>query len=553
VFSTDRFSTNLQTLGAGNYRLGLIDPDGSEIRPLPSFEDVKNINPKWSADGASVFFISDRNGISNVYRLDVASGETSQVTDLLTGASGITSLSPALSVARDRLVYSVYEKGQNRIYAIEGARMAGTALSDASDRNRAAMLPPRDRPGTEVAALHREPTFGLPTNQKVETESYKPKLSLDYVGQTSIGVGTGPTGTFVGGGVSFMFSDILGEHNVGAVLQVNGRFEDFGGIVGYENRKHRWSWGAQIEQIPYVTGSFATGQDQSGAIIEKSELFRETDRALQTYIAYPFSRASRFELGAAARHISFGREIETLAFDPFTGQLLAQDRQKLDAPSGIGFGEGSAALVYDTALFGPTSPILGQRYRFEVSPTFGGVKYTGVLADYRRYVMPVRPITLAGRVIHYARYGSGGEDNRITPLFIGYPNLVRGYDVNSFSAGECGNNAATCPVFDQLVGSRIGVANLELRLPLLGLFNRRNLYGPIPVELIAFSDWGVAWTASEKAKFLGGDGTRRIVKSYGGGARINVLGFAVVEIDYVKPVDRPQKGWSWVFNFSPGF
>jgi Tol biopolymer transport system component len=554
VFSTDRFSTNLETLGAGNYRLGLINPDGSGIRPLPSFDDVKNINPKWSADGASVFFISDRNGISNVYRLDVASGQTSQVTDLLTGASGITSLSPALSVARDRLVYSVYEKGQNRIYAIEGARMAGTALSDASDRNRAAMLPPRERPGTEVAALHREPTFGLPTNQKVETEAYKPKLSLDYVGQTSIGVGTGPTGTFVGGGVSFMFSDILGEHNVGAVLQVNGRFEDFGGIVGYENRKHRWSWGAQIEQIPYVTGSFSTGQDQSGAIIEQSELFRETDRALQTYIAYPFSRASRFELGAAARQISFGREIETLAFDPFSGQLLAQDRQKLDAPSGIAFGEGSAALVYDTALFGPTSPILGQRYRFEVSPTFGGLKYTGVLADYRRYVMPIRPITLAGRVIHYARYGSGGNDPRITPLFIGYPNLVRGYDVNSFSASECGSNATTsCPVFDQLVGSRIGVANLELRLPLLGLFNRRNLYGPIPVELIAFSDWGVAWTASEKAKFLGGDGTRRIVKSYGGGARINVLGFAVVEIDYVKPVDRPQKGWSWVFNFSPGF
>jgi Tol biopolymer transport system component len=37
-----------------------------------------------------VFFISDRNGISNVYRLDVSSGQTAQVTDLLTGASGIT-------------------------------------------------------------------------------------------------------------------------------------------------------------------------------------------------------------------------------------------------------------------------------------------------------------------------------------------------------------------------------------------------------------------------------------------------------------------------------
>ena len=555
VFSTDRFSTDLATLRTGNYRLGVISPDGSGIRALPSFEDGKNIDPNWSADGASVFFVSDRNGISNVYRLDVASGQTSQVTDLVTGVSGITALSPSISVARNRLVYSVYEKGQSRIYAVDGARMAGTSLGDTSDRARAATLPPRERAGGDVLAvnLSREATFGLPPAQKLETTDYKPKLSLDYVGQPTLGIGTGPTGTFVGGGVSFPLSDILGNHNLGMVLQVNGRFADFGGIVQYENRTHRWAWGVGIEQIPYVTGSFATGQDQSGRIIERAELFRETDRALQTYVAYPFSRASRFELGAAGRNISFGREIETLSFDPFNRQLLQQDRQKLEAPSGITFAEGSAALVYDTSIFGPTSPILGQRYRFEVAPTVGGIRYTAVLADYRRYVMPVRPVTLAGRVLHYGRYGSGGEDDRITPLFIGYPSLVRGYDVNSFSARECGDVPGRCPIFEQLVGSRIGVASLELRLPLLGLFNRRNLYGPVPVELIGFSDWGVAWTAGEKAKFLGGGGTRHIVKSYGGGARINVLGYAVVEIDAVKPVDRPQKGWSWVFSLSPGF
>jgi hypothetical protein len=416
-----------------------------------------------------------------------------------------------------------------------------------------ATLPPVTRTGGDVMAFTREPTFGLPTNQKFTTEPYKAKLSLDYVGQPTVGLSTGPLGTFVGGGVSFLFSDILGNHTVGAVLQVNGRFEDFGGIVGYENRKHRWAWGAEIEQIPYVTGGFSAGLDQTGRYVEVTDLFRETDRTLQTYIAYPFSRAQRVELAAAARNISFGREIETLVFDPFTGQLLAQDRQKLDAPSSINFADVSAALVYDSAVFGPTSPILGRRYRFEVSPSFGGLRYTGVLADVRQYVMPVRPITLAGRVLHYGRYGSGGEDNRITPLFIGYPNLVRGYDVNSFSASECGNDPNTCPVFDQLVGSRVGVANLELRIPLLGLFNRRNLYGPIPVELVGFSDWGVAWTAQDKAKFLGHGGTRKVVKSYGAGARVNVLGFAVVEFDMVKPVDRPAKGWTWVFNFSPGF
>ena len=34
-------------------------------------------------------------------------------------------------------------------------------------------------------------------------------------------------------------------------------------------------------------------------------------------------------------------------------------------------------------------------------------------ADYRRYVMPVRPLTFAFRGLHYGRYGSGGEDSRL--------------------------------------------------------------------------------------------------------------------------------------------
>jgi hypothetical protein len=222
----------------------------------------------------------------------------------------------------------------------------------------------------------------------------------------------------------------------------------------------------------------------------------------------------------------------------------------------VTFGEVTTALVYDSATFGPTSPILGRRYRFEVTPTFGQLRYTGILADFRQYVMPIRPVTLAGRVLHYGRYGSGGEDERFTPLFVGYPNLVRGYDVNSFSAAECGVDEVRCPVFDQLLGSRLAIGNLEARLPLLGLFSKRNLYGPLPIELIGFYDIGVAWTANERARFIGGargDDTRDPVSSAGYGLRANIFGYAVIEIDRVKPLDRPGKGWMWVFNFSPGF
>jgi hypothetical protein len=39
----------------------------------------------------------------------------------------------------------------------------------------------------------------------------------------------------------------------------------------------------------------------------------------------------------------------------------------------------------------------------------------------------------------------------------------------------------------------------------------------------------------------------------GTGIRFNALGFLIGEVDFVKPIDRPERGWMWQFNFVPGF
>jgi hypothetical protein len=351
-----------------------------------------------------------------------------------------------------------------------------------------------------------------------------------------------------------MFSDMLGDHVLGASIQASGRLEDLGGYVGYENRRHRWTWGTAVQQIPYTTGGFSQGLatvNGEQVFVEQVEIFREIHRAAEAYIAYPFSRAQRVELSGGIRNISFQRELETQAVSVRTGDLVINERRDLDAPSGLTMGTASAALVYDTSIFGVASPIVGQRYRLEVSPMVGTVSFTGLLADYRKYVMPVRPYTLAFRLLHYGRYGSGGEDDRLQPLFLGYPNLVRGYDFGSFSAEECGTSSGSCPVFDRLLGSRLAVANVELRFPPFSALGGRRFYGPLPLELLAFADAGAAWTSTEKPTFLGGD--RKVVGSYGAGARVNVLGFVVVEVDYVRPLDRPLQKSLWQFNFTTGF
>jgi hypothetical protein len=52
---------------------------------------------------------------------------------------------------------------------------------------------------------------------------------------------------------------------------------------------------------------------------------------------------------------------------------------------------------------------------------------------------------------------------------------------------------------------------------------------------------------------FGLDGVREPVKSAGLGLRMNLFGFAIGELDLVRPFDRPEKGWVWQFELQPGF
>jgi outer membrane protein assembly factor BamA len=139
------------------------------------------------------------------------------------------------------------------------------------------------------------------------------------------------------------------------------------------------------------------------------------------------------------------------------------------------------------------------------------------------------------------------------PLFIGYPSLVRGYDLGSITASECGTVANRCPVFEQLFGSRVLVGNAELRFPPFGLLGLGGgYYGFLPVEAGVFYDAGVAWTGSDGAQIFG-NGSRKLVRSTGVSLRMNLFGYAIGQMDIVHPFDRPQKNWMIRLSLTEGF
>ena len=213
--------------------------------------------------------------------------------------------------------------------------------------------------------------------------------------------------------------------------------------------------------------------------------------------------------------MSFDQEVRTVLTSLQTGQEISDQTETTSLAGALRLGTATAAIVSDNSLFGATSPIAGQRSRLAVMPTLGTISYTGMLVDYRRYFMPVDFYTIAGRVLHYGRYGSGAEDSRLLGVFIGYPELLRGYDIGSFTAAECvAGSLGTCEAFDRLIGSRMLVGNIEFRFPLLRPFGvREGMYGPVPVEVAFFADAGTAWTSIQRPSFAGGE--RRPVQQCG--------------------------------------
>ncbi len=365
-------------------------------------------------------------------------------------------------------------------------------------------------------------------------------------------------GGMFGGGIALSFGDMLGNHNLYAAVDANtyGDFSDLhrntGGIVAYTNLTNRWNWGVSGGQIPYLTG-YTVARATTTGFAEQEVIFRQTFRGVDGRVSYPLSTARRVELGAGFQTISFDQQIRTSQYSR-SGQFIGRNTERTSLGETLQMSTATAALVYDTAVFGATSPVSGQRSRFEVTPAFGSLDFTTAIADYRRYFMPAPFYTFATRLIQYGRYGNDSTSTSLYPLYLGYPEFVRGYGVGSIRADECvaGPAGGTCEVYDRLLGSRLLVGNVELRFPLLRPFGvRSGMYGPVPIEVAFFADGGVAWTGSERPSFFGG--SREPISSTGVSFRVSLFGYAVAQIDYAYPLQRPERGWVWAFNLIPGF
>jgi Tol biopolymer transport system component len=552
AFVTDRFSTNLDSLTFGPSRLATLDISSGSIRALPSLASAKHVSPQWSADGHSVFFISDPDGVSNVYRLDMLSGDIYQVSREAGGVAGLAPTSPALAVARDAptMVYTAYRRGT---YALDvhrdAAYLTGTR-SDTASTPVFAGLPPLDRADDLVETALKD-DFNAGQTGVVLARAYPPNLFLEAIGQPYLSSGGGPFGTFVRAGGSLLFSDMLGERKLGVAVQFGNHLNDLGLGVQYLNRERRWNWGATADVQPTMRAlpsQRLLEHNGEAAVSLETHYFQQIQAHVGGLLAYPLNQAQRIEFGAGVRHIRYREIVQSGVRSLVNGRMLERTTTNENGGAPANIGEVSAALVGDTARFGATSPIIGNRYRFEVTSALGNLSSVRVLLDHRQYAMVAKPYTVATRIVHVGQYGRNVDDPRLQPAYLGGRQFVHGYGWNAL---RCEPTAeGSCRALDELMGNRLVAGSLEMRVPLLGVLSREIRYGPVPMDAFVFSDGGLVWTRSS-VQSSGGRG-RAFVSSVGAGVRLGAFGLPL-EFAAVRALNAPARGWSFDFSVRTGF
>ena len=566
AFASDRDSASFEVLRFRPWRISLLDLATGAITVIPGQSGL-NLNPQWAPDGRSIAYVSNRTGSANVFLYDLDAREHYQLTNVAGAVAALTEQSPAISWARDadKLAFTYYEDAHYTIWSISNPR----ALRRGPYREppRAPLIatglatPDSAQKSVSIAALLDSFNLALPDTSRFRTSRYRVRYQADYATRPSVGYAPDARfGRSVFGGTTVVLSDMLGNNHLAISGEVNGRLSEAHAFVGYTNLSRRLQFSTGLSQSPYyfLSADSLSNTLEPGVARENQQITTYVARQAFGVTAYPLNRFTRIELGAGFNNIDRSRWFVTRqVFNGVSAGGYSVDSTHRDPT--LNYFDGQLAVVSDNTLFGYTGPIMGRRYRFQVSPVTGSYDWVEYLADYRRYDPIIfNYLTIATRL--YTDLSIGPDETEFQK-YVARPDFVRGYDSNSpfyLSCPVIGANPSNCSAV-QLLGSRVAVANIELRFPLV----RRLELGFLPVELppldgLFFYDAGLAWSSGQSvylSRPLGYDVSQQRfpLRSYGFGLRLNLFNYAIVRWDFAVPVDQAGHKGRWTWSLWPSF
>ncbi len=552
------------------YQIDIISQNISRITNLPGSDET---SPVASPDRKHLFFISDMNGINNIYVKNLDSGTVLPRTNSLSGVYQLSLSRDGNKLAFNSLNNAGFDLFLMRNPLDRDLKQNELELTEyfkrLSEKN---ISPDTTNPikadvllgDNIIVKMEKQDSLTLfPETGRIELRNYvfndafreTPKKTSDSIkiapppdnvdehGNYKINkyklnfspdiiYGNAGFSSFYGiqASIIMAFSDLLGDHQIYFLL--DNQFDNL------KNGNYVLAYFYLPSRVDYGIQGFHTAQfvdlDNDRYIDHRFRNYGITGMAL-----YPINKFNRFDFGLSWFNLHSDGYREGYWKPEVDRSVIAT----------------SISYVHDHSLWGLIAPGNGARYNISLiaSPKINdrSLGFITLLGDYRHYYKLWKNYTLALRFAGGASYGPdpqqfiiGGVNNWINRRFDGEFPIQRAEDFVFLTLGVPlrGYN------FNARLGHKYGLLNTEFRFPLFGYFAA----GPLPVFFQSFSgilfiDMGGTWRWKNDFKAFDKDESgnlymKDLLTGTGYGIRMIVLGF-LLKLDV---------GWAFdLQTFSP--
>ena len=511
MFEIDFSQTDIfQYSFASNKIIQLTDTEYNENYPVASSE-------------GNLFYTSDYNGITNIFKHNLDTNESFPITNVVTGVQQID------LDGSNNLVFSGFKKRGWDLYLMNNLEMASKKevkptkffvskggnndLEDLRAFTSLQKTPMQEDYSKYIFARNyqsrnnksevnnKDEIDSLRYNEDYVARKYQTDFSVDYVA-TSATIDNlfGTRGV-----ANLSWSDVMGDHriNIGTNLVLDLNNSDL--VVQYAYLKNRTNYYTTLFQ---QANTFGLGYNMTYDFFGQLR-----DYGIGFFGQYPFSKFTRIDFGATIRNVDY----EVKQFDIFTYQTSTNYKENLKAVVPM------TSFVFDNSSNGYTGPIDGfkQYLTFQFSPDIGtnSIPFQTLKFDMRKYYKINRNYSLAARLMLGKSVGDkpqkfflGGNSQ----MMIFSDTQTEGRDDSGFYAQrvlDYDNSSILEDVYfseyvfplrgaryRERVGENVAVANFEFRFPFVNYvdvsFPARIRFGNIFGHL--FVDVGAAWDSSDE-------------------------------------------------------
>ncbi len=565
---------NFNPKGKDLYKVNI---DTKEITRVTDIPESKTGYAQFSSDGKKMLYVSDENGISNIYLAEEDS------TGKLVSKPITNSISPLdqISLSKDgkKVLFSALNKGGYDIYSMDNPFekklnvdkleptqfVAENILPKIKAKDTVKLVKAdslqTDTTGTSISITKSETADSIKLVSRIRKDSLnfygddikikfntfssdtlfnKPIGDSLYTSNQNFKVRDyqKPDGSFniknykikfspdlvygnvnyssfygVQGVAQIALSDMMGDHRVYILTSMVIDLKNSDYALAYYHLPKRIDYGFMI----YHTARFLFYNRGYG-----DELYRFRNWGGNVSASYPFTKFKRLDGSLAVMNIS--RE-------NLDDSQMPIEKNVFIVPS--------LSLVHDNSLYGLFAPVKGSRYNLTLmnSPKLGsdGVEFTSVLGDFRTYGKLGEGFSIALRFAGGASFGAnpmrfylGGTENWINWQYESN-NITIGKDIKEYAFSVPG-----LPLrgynFDRISGSKYALANIEFRFPLF----RYLILGALPIGFqdiqgALFFDAGTAWSDTKALRLFERNSSDNIVSrdllmGTGMGTRIALFG-----------------------------